>query len=95
MDPSPEPPKTPPNKFPDPPTPREKTPPPRISCDINTRDAQGPFYWEYRNKGPDFEVPRLKGGDFEERPTLEEWADKHPGCHPESPCYLGGLIHPS
>lgn len=76
MDPSPEPPKTPPNKFPDPPTPREKTPPPRISCDINTRDAQGPFYWEYRNKGTDFEVPPLKGGDFEERPTLEEWADK-------------------
>ena len=71
-----DPPKTPPNKFPDPPTPHAKTPPPRISCDINTRDAQGPLYFEYHDKPPDFEVPPLKGGDFKERPTLEELADK-------------------
>ncbi|CAD6567929.1 MAG: hypothetical protein ASARMPREDX12_000844 [Alectoria sarmentosa] len=76
MDPPLEPPKTPPNKFPKPPTPREKTPPPSVSCDINTSDAQGPFGWERRIKSPDFEVHPLKGGDFQERPTLEEWADK-------------------
>lgn len=76
MDPPLEPPKTPPNKFPKPPTPREKTTPPRVSYDINTRDAQGPFYSEHCTKCPDFEVPPLKGGDFQERPTLEEWADK-------------------
>ena len=76
MNPALEPPKTPPNKSPDPPTPHQKSPPRRISCDINTRDALGPFYWESFNKSPDFEVPPLKGGDFKERPTLEEWADK-------------------
>ena len=76
MDPPPEPPKTPPNKFSNPPSPHEKTPPARISCDFNIRDAGGPFHWETRNKTPGFEIPSLRGGDFKERPTLEEWADK-------------------
>ncbi len=80
MDSSSEPPKTPPHQIlntPTTPPPHHvKTPPPRISCDINTRDALGPFYWENRDKPPDFEVPPLKGGDFKERPTTEEWADK-------------------
>lgn len=76
MDPPSAPPKTPPNKFPLPPTPRAKTPPPRISCNINERDEQGPFYSEYRNDPPDFEVPPLEGNDFKERLTVEEGADK-------------------
>ena len=76
-----DPPKTPPDKIinttpTSPPTLHVRTPPPRISCDINTRDEQGPLYWENRDKTPDFEVPPLKGGDFEERPTVEEWADR-------------------
>ena len=79
MDPPPEPPKTPPNKFlvpTTPPTPYQRTPPPRISFDINTRDPLGPFYWDNSNKPPDFGVPPLTEGDFKERPTVEEWADK-------------------
>ena len=76
MDLPPEPPKTPPNKFPFPPTPREKTPPPRISCDFNQCDPQGPLYFEHLKEDPDFEVPPLKEGDFIERLTPEEWADK-------------------
>ena len=76
MDPPPEPPKTPPNRFPLPPTPREKTPPPRISFDINQRDPQRPLYFKCLDESPDFEVPPLKEGDFKERLTSEEWADK-------------------
>lgn len=77
--PSEEPPKTPPGRCLEPktpPSPFQKTPPARISFDISKRDPQGPFYWENRSKTPDFEVPPLKGGDFKERPTVEEWADK-------------------
>lgn len=69
--------KTPSNKILKPSTPCEKTPLPRTSCDINMRDAQGPFHWEFRDKSPDFEASRLvEGYYFNERPTLEEWADK-------------------
>ena len=76
-----DPPKTPPSQIliSTPTTPPKlgvRTPPARISCDINTRDPQGPFYWENRDRSPDFEVPALKGGDFKERPTVEEWADQ-------------------
>lgn len=79
MDPPPEPPKTPPNRALNPTTPPtsyQKTPPRRIFCDINTRDPLGPIYWENRNEPPDFEVAPLEGGDFRERPTLEECADQ-------------------
>lgn len=76
MDPSPEPPKTPPNKFPLPPTHRAKTPPPRISHNFNERDEPGPFYFERRNEPPDFDVPPLEGNDFKEGLTVEEGADK-------------------
>ena len=70
-----EPPKTPPNKFP-PPTPRGKSPLVRAPYDCSNRDKLGPQYWEYHDKTPNFAVSPLKGGDFKERLTVIEWADK-------------------
>ena len=74
-----EPPKTPPNKFPTPstpPIPRGKSPRVRASYDCGNRDELGPQYWEYHNKTPNFAVSPLTGGDFKERLTTVEWADK-------------------
>ena len=74
-----EPPKTPPNKLPTPstpPTPRGKSPRVRASYDCGNRDKLGPQYWEYHDKTPNFAVSPLKGGDFKERLSVIEWADK-------------------
>ena len=74
-----EPPKTPPNQLPapsTPPTPRGKSPRVRASYDCGNRDKLGPQYWEYHDKTPNFAVSPLKGGDFKERLSVIEWADK-------------------
>ena len=74
-----EPPKTPPNKVPTPstpPIPRGRSPRVRAPYDCGNRDKLGPQYWEYHDKTPNFAVSPLKGGDFKERLSVIEWADK-------------------
>lgn len=95
MVPPPEPPKTPPNRFQEPPSPREKTPPCRISCAINTRDVQGPLYFEFQDKPLDFDVAPLRKGDFKECPTPDEWDDKLGYRLPSGESVLAGRPDPS
>lgn len=63
-----------PNLTTPPPAPHRKRAVPRISGDI--KDLPPPSYEANFNKPPDFEVPPLSGGDFQEFPNEEEWADK-------------------